>query len=311
MRTVLALFLLTAYGSRLMAQVTQPLDSAFLAGLKWRSVGPANMSGRVSDIEGLPSPSRTFYVATAAGGLWKTTNAGTTFDLVFGMNQPVISMGDLAIAPSDSNTLYLGTGEEDSRNSISPGGGVFKSTDAGKTWEFIGLKETEAIGRIIVHPTDPNTVWVAALGAIWRSNPERGLYKTTDGGKTWRLVKFISDKAGFVDLAIDPSNPSVLWASSWERVRGPYFLRSGGPGSGLWKSTDAGETWTQVKGNGLPESALGRISVSIAASNPKIMYLMVEADTMPNAKPTAGAKAQVRPSGLYRSEDGGGSWKRM
>jgi photosystem II stability/assembly factor-like uncharacterized protein len=293
------------------AQVSQPLDSAFLAALKWRSVGPANMSGRVSDIEGLPSPSRTFYVATAAGGLWKTTNAGTTFELVFGMNQPVISMGDLAIAPSDSNTLYLGTGEEDSRNSISPGGGMFKSTDAGKTWEFIGLRETEAIGRVIVHPTDPNTVWVAALGAIWRSNPERGLYKTTDGGKTWRLVKFISDKAGFVDVAMDPSNPNVLWASSWERVRGPYFLRSGGPGSGLWKSTDAGETWTEVKGNGLPESTLGRISVSIAASNPRIMYLMVEADTMPNAKPTAGAKAQVRPSGLYRSEDGGGTWKRM
>jgi hypothetical protein len=134
MRIVFALFLLTAHGSRLTAQVTQPLDSAMLAALKWRSIGPANMSGRVSDIEGLPSPSRTFYVATAAGGLWKTTNAGTTFDQVFGMNQPVISMGDVAIAPSDSNTLYLGTGEEDSRNSISPGAGMFKSTDAGKTW---------------------------------------------------------------------------------------------------------------------------------------------------------------------------------
>jgi photosystem II stability/assembly factor-like uncharacterized protein len=188
---------------------------------------------------------------------------------------------------------------------------MFKSSDGGKTWTFIGLRETEAIGRIIVHPTDPNTVWVAALGAIWRSNPERGLYKTTDGGTTWRLVKFISDKAGFVDLAIDPSNPSVLWATSWERVRGPYFLRSGGPGSGLWKSTDAGETWTQVKGNGLPESTLGRVSVSIAASNPRIMYLMVEADTMPNPKPTAGAKAQIRPSGLYRSEDAGATWKKM
>ncbi|HKP30513.1 MAG TPA: hypothetical protein VJU15_13960 [Gemmatimonadales bacterium] len=311
MRIALALLLLTAYGSRLPAQVTQPLDSALLAGLKWRSIGPANMSGRVSDIEGLPSPSRTFYVATAAGGLWKTTNAGTTFDLVFGMDQPVISMGDVAIAPSDSNTLYLGTGEEDSRNSISPGGGMFKSTDGGKTWEFIGLKETETIGRIIVHPTDPNTVWVAALGTIWRSNPERGIYKTTDGGKTWRLVKFVSDKAGFVDLAIDPSNPNVLWASSWERVRGPYYLRSGGPGSGLWKSTDGGESWTQVKGNGLPESTLGRISIGLARSNPRIMYLLVEADTMPNPKPTAGAKAQVRPSGLYKSEDGGGTWNKM
>ncbi len=293
------------------AQMSQPLDSTFLAALKWRSIGPANMSGRVSDIEGLPGPSRTFYVAAAAGGLWKTTNAGTTFELVFGMNQPVISMGDLAIAPSDSNTLYLGTGEEDSRNSISPGGGMFKSTDAGKTWSFIGLRETEAIGRVIVHPTDPNTVWVAALGAIWRSNPERGLYKTTDGGKSWRLVKFLSDKAGFVDIAIDPANPAVLWASSWERVRGPWFLRSGGAGSGLWKSTDGGENWNQVKGNGLPESTLGRISVVIARSNPQIMYLMVEADTMPNPKPARDAKAQTRPSGLYRSDDGGTTWKKM
>ncbi len=293
------------------AQVSQPLDSAFLAGLRWRNIGPANMSGRISDIEGIPSPSRTFYVASAAGGLWKTTNAGTTFQLVFGMDAPVISMGDVAIAPSDTNVVYLGTGEEDSRNSISPGGGVFKSTNGGRTWEFLGLKETQTIGRIVVHPTDPNTVWVAALGAPWNANPERGLYKSTDGGKTWRNVKFISDKAGFVDVAIDPGNANVLWAASWERVRGPYFLAGGGPGSGLWKSTDGGETWTAVKGGGLPESTLGRIGIAIAASNPRIMYLMVEADTMPNPRPAAGAQAQQRPSGLYKSEDGGATWARM
>jgi photosystem II stability/assembly factor-like uncharacterized protein len=311
MRRALVPLLLAA--APLAAQVPQPLDSAFLAGMRWRNIGPANMSGRVTDIEGLPSPSRTFYVAAAAGGIWKTTNAGTTFDLVFGMNHEhrVISMGDLAIAPSDTNTIYAGSGEEDSRNSISPGGGIFKSIDGGKTWTFLGLKETQAIGRIVVHPTDPNTVWVAALGAPWSINPERGLYKTTDGGKTWRLVKFISDKAGFVDVAMDPANPDVLWAASWERIRGPYFLRSGGPGSALWKSTDGGEAWTQVKGGGLPESALGRIGIAIARSNPKIIYLMVEADTMPNPKPAKDAKAQVRPSGLYRSDDGGATWKRM
>jgi photosystem II stability/assembly factor-like uncharacterized protein len=295
----------------LAAQMSAPLDSAFVAAMRWRNIGPANMMGRVSDIEGIGSPSRTFYVAAAAGGLWKTTNAGTTFELVFGMNQPVISMGDLAIAPSDTNTLYLGTGEEDSRNSISPGGGVFKSTDGGKTWTFLGLEKTQAIARIVVHPTDPNTVWLAALGAPWNSNPERGLYKTTDGGKTWRLVKFVSDKAGFIDLAMEPGNPQVLWASSWERVRGPYFLQSGGPGSALWKSTDGGETWTQVKGGGLPESTLGRIGIAIAPSNPKRIYLNLEADTLPNPKPTKGAKAQERPSGLWRSDDGGGTWQRV
>lgn len=306
-----AVLLLTA--TPLAAQLTQPLDSAFVAGMRWRNIGPANMSGRVTDIEGIPSPSRTFYVASAAGGIWKTTNAGTTFQLVFGMNHEhrVISMGDMAIAPSDTNTLYVGTGEEDSRNSISPGAGMFKSTDGGKTWTAIGLEKTQAIGRVVVHPTDPKTVWVAALGAPWNTNPERGLYKTTDGGATWRLVKFISDRAGFIDVAIDPSNPNVLWAASWERIRGPYFLQSGGPGSALWKSTDGGETWAQVKGGGLPESTLGRIGIAIAQSNPKVMYLMVEADTMPNPKPAKDAKPQERPSGLYRSQDGGATWAKM
>ncbi|HEX9754125.1 MAG TPA: hypothetical protein VGA42_00380, partial [Gemmatimonadales bacterium] len=308
----LAVLALLAVPAHVAAQVRTPPDSALLAAFKWRSIGPANMSGRVTDIEGVAG-TKTFYVAAAAGGIWKTTNAGTTFQPVFGGSgtERVISMGDLAIAPSDPNVIYAGTGEEDSRNSISPGGGVYKSTDAGKTWLFVGLKETQAIGRMVVHPTDPNTVWVAALGAIWNSNPERGLYKTSDGGTTWRVVKFISDKAGFVDVAIDPRNPDLLWAASWERQRGPYFLQSGGPGSGLWKSTDGGESWTEVKGGGLPGSTLGRIGIALAPSNPDIMYLMVEADTMPNPKPAKDAKRQERPSGLYRSSDGGKTWARV
>ncbi|MEK6688221.1 MAG: hypothetical protein AABZ01_07165, partial [Gemmatimonadota bacterium] len=309
MRRLLSLLALLGLPSLLAAQISAPLDSAIIAGLKWRNIGPANMMGRVSDVEGLPSPSRTFYVASAAGGVWKTSNAGTTFKLVFGFER-VIATGDLAIAPSDSNVFYLGTGEEDSRNSISPGGGIYQSTDAGATWKFVGLKETQAIGRIVVHPTDPKTAWVAALGAIWNTNPERGIYKTTDGGDTWRLVKFVSAKAGFVDLAIDPRNPNVLWATSWERQRGPYYLQSGGPGSGLWKSTDGGETWTAVRGGGLPESTLGRIGIAIAHSNPEVMYLMVEADTLPNPKPMKDSAAQTRPSGLYRSADGGKTWEK-
>jgi hypothetical protein len=284
----------------LRAQHSTALDSALLAGLRWRSIGPANMAGRVTDVEGIPSPSKTFYFAAASGGIWKTTNGGITFRPLFD-DQRVISMGDLAIAPSDTLQIWAGTGEEDSRNSISPGGGVYKSTNGGMSWQLMGLEKTETIGRIVVHPTNPDIVWVAALGAIWRSNPERGLYKTTDGGKSWRLVKFISDKAGFVDVAMDPSNPDHLLASSWERVRGPYFLRSGGPGSALWRSTDGGESWTEVKGGGLPETELGRIGIDFAPSDPRIIYLMVEA---------ANADT-VRKSGLYRSNDGGQTWTRM
>src|SRR6266576_3638573 len=255
------------------------LDSTLLAGFRWRNIGPANMGGRVSSVTGIPSPSRTFFVAAAAGGIWKTTNAGTTFRPVFD-NYPCVSMGELAIAPSDTMQVWAGTGEEDSRNTISPGCGILESTAGGLTWKRVGLEKSSAIGRNVVHPTIPNIVYVAALGQAWSANPERGLYKTTDGGQTWQLVKFISPQAGFIDGAMYPTNPEVLFASSWERVRGPYFLKSGGPGSGLWKTTDGGKTWTQIKGSGLPTSTLGRIGIAIAASNPKVVYLMVEADTM-------------------------------
>ena len=283
------------------AQVSSPLDSAMLAAFRWRPIGPANMGGRIADVEGIPSPSKTFFVAAAAGGIWKTTNAGTSFRPVFD-NERVISMGDLAIAPSDTMIVWAGTGEEDSRNSISPGGGIYKSTDGGLTWKLMGLEATQVIGRIVIHPTNPDVVYVAALGHIWGPNAERGLYKTTDGGKTWTLAKFISDKAGFVDVAMHPTNPDLLFAASWERVRGPYFLKSGGPGSALWKTSDGGATWTEVKGGGFPETMKGRIGIAIAASDPNVMYTMVEADSLPG-KPG-------RLSGLYRSADGGATWER-
>ena len=286
-----------------------PLDSGTVAGLRWRTVGPANFEGRVADIAAIPSPSKTFFVAAAAGGIWKTTNAGVTFRPVFD-DYPTASLGAVAIAPSDTMQVWAGTGEPNSRNTIEPGQGIYKSTDGGLTWKLVGLEKTQHIGRIVVHPTNPNVVYVAAVGAAWKANPERGLYKTEDGGQNWKLVKFVSDKAGFIDVALDPKNPEVVWASSWERLRGPYFLKSGGPGSALWKSTDGGATWTEIKGSGWPERPKGRISFSIFAGNTDIVYAMVEADSIRGQKAAPGAPRQKLANGLYRTKDGGKTWEK-
>jgi hypothetical protein len=286
----------------------QSLDSATVAGLKWRNIGPANFMGRVSDVVGIPGPSKTLFVAAAGGGIWKSMNNGTTWRPVFD-DKRVISMGMLAIAPSDTQQVWAGTGEPNSRNTIEAGAGIYKSTDGGITWKFMGLEKTQHIGRIVVHPRDPNTVYVAALGPAWKSSPERGLYKTTDGGQTWQLIKFISDKAGFVDVAMDPRNPDVLYAASWERLRTPYSLKSGGPGSALWKTTDAGKTWTEIKGGGYAEGVKGRIGLAIALSNPDVVYALTEA-----AAPTKdGSYVPSRTpagTGLYRSADAGKTWER-
>ena len=294
----------------LAAQLRTPLDSATMSAFRWRNIGPANTMGRVSDVAGIPSPSRTFFVAAAGGGIWKTTNGGVSFRPVFD-HERVIAMGMLAIAPSDTMQVWAGTGEPNVRNSISPGGGIYKSVDGGISWKLMGLEKTQTIGRIVVHPTDPNIVWVAASGAPWNDNPERGLYKTTDGGQNWRLVKFISNKAGFIDVAIDPGNPNVLFAASWERARGPYFLKSGGPGSALWRSADGGETWAEVRGGGFPETLKGRIGLAIAPSDGKVIYALVEADSNANPKGKPGiGKAQTLNTGLFRSGDAGATWTR-
>ena len=208
--------------------------------------------------------------------------------------------------------VWAGTGEPNSRNSIEPGGGIYKSTDGGLTWKLMGLEKTQHIGRIVVHPTNPNIVYVAALGAAWKANPERGLYKTTDGGQTWKLVKFVSDKAGFIDVALDPKNPDVIWAASWERVRGPYFLKTGGPGSALWKSTDAGATWTEIKGGGWPETHEG-------PHRPRRSRRATPTSSTRWSRPTRFAarrrrrarSAQKLANGLYRTKDGGKTWEKM
>jgi len=297
-------------GALLLAPLAAPLgaqlvpDEATRAALRWRSIGPVNMAGRITGLAVHPTNAKVFYLAGATGGVWKTVNAGTTFFPVW-ENGPIASLGDIAIAPSNPDIVWLGTGEEDSRNSVQPGWGVYKSTNGGVSWESVGLEKTQHVGRIAIHPTNPDIVYVAALGAQWGANPERGLYKTTDGGKTWTLSKFISDKAGFVDVILDPRNPDVVYASSWERVRKPSSFKSGGPGSALWKSTDAGATWTEIKGSGFPETMKGRITVKLAASNPDVVYAMVEADSVRGAKP------QMLLSGMYRSADAGRSWSWM
>jgi len=254
----------------------QTIDSLTIAGLRWRTIGPAHSGGRLSDVVGIPGPSKTLFVAAAAGGVWKTSNNGVTWRPVLD-DKRVASMGALAIAPSDTQQVWAGTGEQNSRYPIEPGGGVFKSTDGGITWKLMGLEKTQHIGRIVVHPTNPNIVYVAALGALWGPNADRGLFKTTDGGNTWSLSKFVSNRAGFVDVAMDPRNPEVLYAASYERRRTPYMLESGGPGSELWKTTDGGKTWTEIVGNGFPTGVKGRIGLAVAPSAPDLLYALVEA----------------------------------
>ena len=317
MLSVLTLALLTPAIARTQ---NAKVDEAFLNALTWRSIGPANMTGRVTDIQANPLNPKVIYAAFATGGVWKSVNAGTTWTPIFDRTG-VHSAGMIAIAPSDTAVLYVGTGEPNSRNSISAGSGVFKSTDAGRTWTYLGLRETQFIGRILVHPTNPDIVWVAALGHAWGPNRERGIYKTTDGGKTWRQVKFISDRAGFIDISMSPLAPNTLFATSWERARGPYFLKSGGPGSGLWKSTDGGEGWTEIRGHGLPTTTWGRAGIAVAPSNPSTVYMLLEADSNPNPEsvrrarqrgyvPDTAAHQQLQ-SGLFRSTDAGETWTRM
>lgn len=312
----LAVFLVALFLSSMLGLVLPPagasaqtVDSLTIAGLRWRGIGPAFTGGRVSDVVGIPGPSATLYVGAAAGGVWKTTNNGVTWRPLFD-DKAVASMGALAIAPSDTMQIWAGTGEQNSRYPIEPGGGIFKSADGGETWTLMGLEETQHIGRIVVHPTNPDIVYVAALGALYGPNPERGLYKTTDGGRTWRLSKFVDDRTGFVDLAMDPRDPNVLYAAAYQRRRTPYSLESGGPGSGLWKTTDGGETWTEIEGPGWPTGVKGRIGIGIAPSDGDIVYALVEA-----ARPQPGGgyvpEYHAAPSGLYRSDDAGPTWRML
>ncbi|MCF6242805.1 MAG: hypothetical protein L3J74_15865 [Bacteroidales bacterium] len=264
---------LEGYTNRILLQ-----ESSLLNKLSFRSIGPTVMSGRVSDISVNPDNPSEFYLAYASGGLWKTENRGLSFKPVFD-HEAVITIGDIAVDWKHDETIWVGTGEVNSSRSSYAGNGVYKSMDKGKTWQYLGLPETHHIGRIVIHPDKPNTVWVAALGHLYSSNPERGIYKTEDGGETWRKTLFVNDSTGAVDLVIDPENPDILYAAMWQRDRKAWNFKGNGKGSGIYKSTDGGETWKKISGgkSGFPNGEyVGRIGLSVSVQNPQIIYAILD-----------------------------------
>jgi hypothetical protein len=289
--------------------------------LRWRSVGPANMVGRISDFEALDSDFTQVLVASASGGVFKSVNAGTTWEPIFDRYGSA-SIGDVAFFQKDPQTIWVGTGEECVRNSVAWGDGIYKSTDGGKTFARMGLETTQTIARVLTHPTDPGIVYVAASGHPWGFTGERGLFKTADGGVSWtKLAGGLPDdgKTGAIDLVMDPTDPETLFVAFWQRLRRPWRFDSGGPNSGVFKTTDGGRTWTKLV-EGLPAGDLGRIGLAISRSNPKVLAAVVEATFQP--RPTVGTGNDQKPnpeyedmtklgSGIYRSEDGGATWKYM
>ncbi|OFW03604.1 MAG: glycosyl hydrolase [Acidobacteria bacterium RIFCSPLOWO2_02_FULL_67_36] len=269
------------------------MDPALLAGLRWRSIGPAR-GGRSQAVAGSASRPLEYYFGATGGGLWKTTDGGVTWRAVSDRFFKTSSVGTVAVSESNPDVVYAGTGETELRGNIIQGDGVYKSTDAGKTWTHVGLDKTKAIARIRVHPANPDIVYVAALGNPYGPNPDRGVFKSTDGGKTWNRVLFHDEKTGAVDLSLDTKNPDVLYAGLWEVFRTPYSLSSGGPGGGLYKTVDGGKTWTDLtKNSGLPPRIWGKIGVSVSAADPNRVYAIIEAAS----------------GGMFLSDDGGTTWK--
>ena len=273
------------------AASAEAVEPSLFQALEYRSIGPFR-GGRVVAVAGVPGSGRVFYMGATGGGVWKTTDAGLSWSNVsdgfFGG-----SIGAIAIAASDTNVIYVGTGEACIRGNVSPGVGVYRSLDAGRTWKHVGLKEAGQIGEIRVHPKDPDLVYVAVLGHAFGPNPERGVYRSQDGGASWERVLYVSDEAGVVDIAMDTINPRVLYAAAWEAVRKPWMLVSGGPGSGLHKSTDGGDTWTPLT-KGIPDGVKGRIGVAVSPAKPDRVWALVE--------------AEGETGGLYRSDDAGESF---
>ena len=292
------------------AQATATLEEALFADLQWRNIGPANMAGRVTDIEAVDDDFATVFVAAASGGVWKSTNAGTTWAPIF-ENYGTSNIGDIAIFQPDPNIVWVGTGESCTRNSIGWGDGVYKSTDGGETFVNVGLAETHHIGEVLTHPTDPDTVYVAAQGHLWGYTGDRGLYKTTDGGSSWeKLTNGLPDdnRTGATDLVMDPSDPDVLFVAFWQRLRQPHRFDSGGSNGGIYKSTDGGASWEKLT-DGLPEGATGKIGLAVSLANPDVVMAIVEHGFQPPRADDAFEDMSQLGTGIYRSEDGGDSWQ--
>jgi len=269
-----------------------------LQGLSWRSIGPAHFSGRVTDVAGVPGDPNIIYVAFASAGLFKSVNGGITFDSIFD-KAGTISIGAIALSPLDPEVIFVGTGEGNPRNSTSFGDGIYKSEDGGKTWKHLGLRDTERFSRLLINPKNPQIIFAAALGHEWGPNKERGLFRSTDGGKTWKHVLYVNETTGASDVAVDPEDPQIIYCGMYDYLRQPWNFRSGGPGSGLYRSTDGGETWMKLTdpklANGLSgKGLLGRIGVSVCFRQPHVVYAMIESE---------------EPGELWRSEDRGLHWK--
>jgi photosystem II stability/assembly factor-like uncharacterized protein len=262
-------------------------------GMKWRLIGPFR-GGRVLAVSGVPGQPNTYYFGAVAGGVWKTTDGGAGWQPMSD-KEPFWSVGAIAVAPSNPSVVYVGTGEACIRGDITYGNGVWKSLDGGRTWQHVGLEDTRQIGRIFVDPHNPNIVFVAALGHAFGPNAERGVFRTTDGGATWQKVLYKDDKTGAIDLSFDPNNPNLIFAAMYEARRSPWELVSGGPGSGLYRSSDGGTTWKQLSGNGLPKGVLGRIGVAVSGANSDRIYAVIEAEQ----------------GGIYRSDNGGENWTKV
>ena len=268
-------------------------DDPLLGTFRFRSIGPASMGGRLDDIAVSESDPNVIYVGYAVGGVFRSENNGTTFEPVF-QTYGTASIGDIAIHPTNPNIVYVGTGEANNRQTSSFGDGIYKTTDGGKTFTNVGLRETQSIARIAIDPRSPDTVYVASPGHLFGPGPDRGVYKTTDGGKTWNKIKFIDDDTGFTDIAIDPSNSNTIYAASYQRRRSGCCFNGGGPGSGIWKSSDAGKTWTRLLGAGLPPGTYGRIALDVSRSNPNVVYAQIEAGESGTPAPVpAGAPQQT------------------
>jgi photosystem II stability/assembly factor-like uncharacterized protein len=286
------------------AQRWAPLEPDYTGALHWRNVGPLR-GGRALAVTGVPGHPERFYFGAVGGGVWRTDNAGRTWTPIFD-SQPVSSIGAIAVAPSDPNIIYVGSGEADMRSDIIQGNGMYKSVDAGATWTRIGLTHSQAIGRIAIDPKDPDVVYVAALGHPYGPNAERGLFKTTDGGKTWTKSLFIDNDTGASDVVLDPNDAHVLYVSMWQTRRPPWSIYppSNGPHSGLYKSTDSGATWKKIAGSGFPESGVSRIGIAVAPSNSQRIYAIVDMQ-----KPGSAGEVDKKRGGLYRSDDAGATWK--